>query len=85
MNSVPSAPAALANSVGINGSTAAARQGSDGRALLPAGYAADQCASTHTAGGSQLVTMLLPEASPVLVPITNTRIVRMPVVTMPVP
>lgn len=55
----------LANAVSVNGSAAAACQGPDCRALLSASKAADKRACSGAAGRSQLISMLLPEASTV--------------------
>ncbi len=81
---IPGWPAALANSIRVNGRAAPACQCADPCTLLAACYAADKCSGAGTGRGSQFVTMLLPEASAVLVIVTDTGIVRVPIVTMPV-
>jgi hypothetical protein len=83
--SVLGGPAPLANSVGVNGCAATACRRSDKGAFFAARYAADKRASTSAARGSQFVAMLLPEASTVLVAITDTGVMSVPVVTVPVP
>ncbi|MCA1606391.1 MAG: hypothetical protein LC775_13190 [Acidobacteria bacterium] len=84
-NSVPSATTTLANSIGVNGGTATASQRTNCCTLLATRYSTNKRACASTTSGGQLVTMLLPEASAVLVPIANTSGMRMRYVTVSVP
>ena len=77
--------AALADSIGVDGRTATAGQRPDSSSLFPTGDAANQRTSARAARGGDLIAMLLPKTSSVLVIIPNTRIVSVPVVTVPVP
>jgi hypothetical protein len=82
---VPSTPPPFPNSVGVYGSSTAACQRADYRAFLATGNSSDYCASASSRSRRQLVTMLLPKASSVLVVIADATTVRMPDVVVSVP
>ena len=83
--SVSGSPAALANSISVNGRTATTGQRPDSGALFPTCYGANQCAGAGATGGGHLITVLLPKTSPVPMAIPDAGVVRVPVVTVPVP
>jgi len=68
---VPGPFAALANSVGVNGGTAATGDRANRCALFPASYATDQRSGPSASRGGELIAMLLPETSAVLVSISH--------------
>jgi len=84
-NSITSSAPTLANSIGINGRAAAACRRSNKGTLLSTRDAANKCARTGATRGSQLVAMLLPEASAMFMAITNACVMRMRVVAVPMP
>ena len=82
---ITSCAPALANSIGVDSRAATASKRSNGCAFLTTRDAANKCPGTDATRGSQLVAMLLPEASAMFMAIANACVMRMPVVAVPVP
>jgi hypothetical protein len=82
---VASRASTLANSVGIDGGPPASNRGSDSRTLPSASDSADDCTGSRTPCGRQLISMLLPEASTVLMPVTDASGMSVSDIAMPMP
>lgn len=81
---VAGAPATLTDSISVNGSSATARECANRRAFLTPCNSPNQRSRAHAASRGQLISMLLPEASSVLVSIAHAGRMRMRDVTVPV-
>jgi hypothetical protein len=82
--SVASASAAFSNAVGINGCATATCCSTNSSALPATRDTANERAGANAASGGQLISMLIPETSTVLVSVANTSGVRVPVITVSV-
>jgi len=75
----------FANLVGVNSRTSTTRKSSNSGSLLATRDAAYQGAGAGAAGGRQLIAMLLPETSPMLMTVPNTGVMCVPVIAVPMP
>ena len=64
MRLITGAGPSLPDSIGVNGRASAACERSNRGTLLTTGDAADKCTRSSSAGGRQLIAMLLPKTAP---------------------